>query len=1641
MKKLAKKSVALLLVVLMLAGMIPMALATDVHFLAAGVEEADGINRGIMLAEGEVRTGKIVENKGNGKFEITLEAVSRQFTGSKVERIPIPYDVVFVLDYTGSMGTGDNSKLARMQDAATAGIEAMLAGNTPELYNRVAAVGYRGSATVMTKGAGSSTTWAWNAALQSPDRTWLTGSSVPSTTWLGARGSQPSAMAGVGGTNISAGLNMAQQVLANSGANYTNYDRADIRIPVIILLTDGEPNRHYNSFNAADNVFINFANTGTANARGPNNNSVSLNNQGNATGDTGTTATFRNVVATIRTMKAVKDSIDNMQLYTIGFDLNTLTAAAGALAYAAINPIDAHLMPRAGYNTTAIQTTLRDIRDNLPGLVYTGTAANPSISTNPYNVVDMYRAATLSGFSLAEAFADIVGSIQNADPITGALVITDYIDTRFAANLVDGVQPGNTSLSYNSATGQVTWTITGGNLSRMKSAEALGTGNINNPGDYSDGFSEPNSITFEVELKESAKVISNVGSYIYTNTNNWRTANFASFRMMDGNPFYTNAGGTPKTAAPADGKWEYVLNNAGESITQRLRTTGWVTLQHIPLFTVTVKYHINDGDGPILVDSMTRVTGNYLNGADYYWTEGPGKIQGDGVPDSLTMPDGTSYYFVNGQNRNTGVSITDSAHSNNLTGAITVDPTYNGHVEINLYYTKNPMPPVPLSKSVVKAENDMDIPSGYNFTFALYIDNGGYVKVTNDLTFNQTQITEGTEQAFVWNLPVGVTFDDLRNAKLYINEVKVTDWDSPAMNTHVEYGQIINGFNGFAPATRFNNYEVLNTYTQPPVPVNINLLKYFEGNGIELQPPYDGAEMHCTLVESEFDVPAETEIDYADMIDPGHDHAVEGCVYNDDLEAWDCGEEEAPPTYNTKEISPAIQAHKHSKSCYSYEFKFNFNVTYQDNHKAAYSVQRSIEVPHDTLVAIMNGTASIEVPTFNIPTTNLPDTNKTLQVSITEVENNFGWTPRSDYVGISVNAYGVVTYPPNDTQPTMINDFGGIKVPSFGFSKTLVGARSSNIGRLGGHPFIFDLYEGQFEAGKNPIDSVTLTTNRWGMLSGSFTLPQFSTITSDKLLTLVERPGTDPTMTYDSRQFTIIVKPDGVVDTGSTPVIFVNTLLDPIEAPEANVEKVVFGTTAVVQDFTFNWSYTGYRGDNLGNMVAASGNGSNTITVNNGSPLNFSVVLPPNFTGRFTVNEVLPVDGSELYKNWIFDAGTRTIDYVLGVPVGGGVVRFTNNYFAPSIDLSKTSPSTAAVTGETVHYRIEVINTGSEPLAAVVIQDDMFSRAAGAIVVEDPVLNVALANSFNAEANTITLTANLLPGASVLITYSVVMNDDDSGAPVVNTAYVTANRTLTVGERLESEDDHTVTVDIPSLNVLKQVAAYTTGADLDSITEWANSVSFTNTGFRAVFKITITNEGKGVLYVTNITDTFPGVDMTAATFFYNGDEYVGLEALEEAVADVGLVKDQNAIEFYFITDAINAAGTRTNIVAVTAEDEYGAEYEDDDDADVVTTVPQGGGNPPALPPDPEDGEIDIEDDDVPLGEFPEDFDILDDDVPLAEFPPEEEFEILEDIVPLSEMPRTGVESAAGLWLFGLLGSFGAGLAGVFGIKKGKKKDD
>ncbi|MEU0517986.1 putative Ig domain-containing protein [Streptosporangium sp. NPDC006007] len=244
------------------------------------------------------------------------------------------------------------------------------------------------------------------------------------------------------------------------------------------------------------------------------------------------------------------------------------------------------------------------------------------------------------------------------------------------------------------------------------------------------------------------------------------------------------------------------------------------------------------------------------------------------------------------------------------------------------------------------------------------------------------------------------------------------------------------------------------------------------------------------------------------------------------------------------------------------------------------------------------------------------------------------------------------------------------------------------------------------------------------------------------------------------------------------------------------------------------------------------------------------------WTGNIPVGGVVTVTGTLTVKNP--PVGDRTLTGTLvsaapgnNCPSGGTDPRCTAllTVLVPGLTITKTADTSVTTPGGTVGYTVTVTNSGQTPYAGASFTDAL------AGVLDDAVYNgdvAASAGTAGFAGSTLTWSGDLAVGATATVTYSVTVNNPDTGdrtlVDTVTSTNVGANCTPASGD---SRCSVTVTVLTPALTITKTAASATA-----------------TPGATVTYTVTATNTGQTPYVGASFTDALGGVLDDAV---YNAD--------------------------------------------------------------------------------------------------------------------------------------------------------------------------
>lgn len=386
---------------------------------------------------------------GENNFVVTVSQTAQVM--GLASQSPVPLDVVFILDTSGSMNQNGVNRASRMVTAANSAISTLMAANE---HNRVAVVAFSSG------GYGDGTSNDAAASVLSSLAHYTGDAATSHLQWVnssgGTTGNSRQYIAGrdtvtvesdywwqddyeivahrhgySGGTNIQAGIITGAKLLtaANNSPTVTTEDGVLTRMPFIIILSDGQPTYTY-----SDSTWYNPSSTSQ---QGDGNNAYA----GNGFIPAVTAAYYKGLITEKYYGSAASES-NRCSIYTIGVQLNE------ELAEITLNPRERFAQGANDYYQTF--NSYWNSFNNVPQNGFTvsvGGNSNYRFTRNSVNAAinyvngksstgsamydgglaynDDYFAATQTA-DIAKAFQDVVTSIQKK-----AISVPTKVDTAF----------------------------------------------------------------------------------------------------------------------------------------------------------------------------------------------------------------------------------------------------------------------------------------------------------------------------------------------------------------------------------------------------------------------------------------------------------------------------------------------------------------------------------------------------------------------------------------------------------------------------------------------------------------------------------------------------------------------------------------------------------------------------------------------------------------------------------------------------------------------------------------------------------------------------------------------------------------------------------------------------------------------------------------------------------------------------------------------------------------------------------------------------------------------------------------------------------------------------------------------------------
>ena len=249
-----------------------------------------------------------------------------------------------------------------------------------------------------------------------------------------------------------------------------------------------------------------------------------------------------------------------------------------------------------------------------------------------------------------------------------------------------------------------------------------------------------------------------------------------------------------------------------------------------------------------------------------------------------------------------------------------------------------------------------------------------------------------------------------------------------------------------------------------------------------------------------------------------------------------------------------------------------------------------------------------------------------------------------------------------------------------------------------------------------------------------------------------------------------------------------------------------------------------------------------------------------SWTGNIPVGGSVTITGTVTVKNP--DPGNKVMTSIFSTaaagsncPAGGTDprCRTTVTVLVPALSIVQAANTTAAVPGQTVTYTLTVTDNGQTPYAGAAVTGTLN-------LLDDATYHnnaAATSGTVSYASPVITWTGDLAVGASAIITWTVTVNNPDTGDK--NLATVAAS--TDPGSSCPPGSSHagctlTVPVLTPALTIVKTAAA----------TSGSNAVA--TPGGVVTYTITVTNTGQVPYTGASLTDPLSGVLDDAA---YNND--------------------------------------------------------------------------------------------------------------------------------------------------------------------------
>jgi len=353
--------------------------------------------------------------------------------------------------------------------------------------------------------------------------------------------------------------------------------------------------------------------------------------------------------------------------------------------------------------------------------------------------------------------------------------------------------------------------------------------------------------------------------------------------------------------------------------------------------------------------------------------------------------------------------------------------------------------------------------------------------------------------------------------------------------------------------------------------------------------------------------------------------------------------------------------------------------------------------------------------------------------------------------------------------------------------------------------------------------------------------------------------------------------PPGSADPRCTPVTQV--LIPGLSiVTTANTTAAVPGQTVAYTVTVTDDGQTPYTGATVTDTLNLLGDASynNDATATSGTTSYASPVI--TWTGDLAVGATATITYTVTVNNP--DSGGKTLNTVAvstdagsSCPPAGSNAgcSLTIAVLTPALTIIKTASTATAAPGQTVTYTVTVTDSGQTPYTGAMFSDSLSGVLADASYNNDA---TATSGTTSYASPVITWTGDLAVGATATITYTVTVNDPDTGSHVLTNTVTSA----TAGNNcLAASTDPrcAVTVDISALRIVNTASVSTTEPGFTV----AYTVTITNTGQTSYTGASVTDSLAGVLddavFNNDVNTTIGSVSYTSPTLTWTGDLAVG----------------------------------------------------------------------------------------------------------------------------------------------------------------------